>query len=327
MKISRRSAIGSIGRLALAALAPGCLATGNPKAQMDYYQKAEWVFTKLEDYNPPASRGAIPLSGLLKRVAENGLDASHRLSGNMGDNLKFDDYGRFREAVIREALREHPGGIETLGPRGAVELASKLAAHRMQYYGSGRRAELDKSRAEILESRKGLEEELEKAIDPNERARIYEGMLGLLDTETYLDSALGLSDSMSMYAGHLTAGLDEWPVDRLYMERPEAVCRHYTLVTKAVFHVLKGDAPGLMNTYVSSYSQPWTDLPHRWNQVITAQKSCRKLMLFATFADPTWLDTRGEGHLNAYDEAHFGKGFYGLKRDLETFQEAMRTQL
>ncbi|MCB1197587.1 MAG: hypothetical protein KDK51_04380 [Deltaproteobacteria bacterium] len=99
------------------------------------------------------------------------------------------------------------------------------------------------------------------------------------------------------------------------LQQGKGICRNYAPVNQVVFDFLKSKNANLINTYMKTYEPSEIGhmmfLPHAWNRVITVNQTATGLQLWATFVDPTFLDTRidQEGPIesyNAFDDVHFG---------------------
>lgn len=107
--------------------------------------------------------------------------------------------------------------------------------------------------------------------------------------------------------------IDEMTADEIFSEQL-GICRNYAPLNQQIFEILKKHNKNLNNTIMTTYIPEdlghALGLPHAWNKVYTIEKEKGKIILSATYVDPTFLDTRAqkEGELeayNAFDEGHY----------------------
>ncbi len=221
----------------------------------------------------------------------------------------------FKTAVLQEAsnLGYTEERIKSLQPREAVELACRIVEFRFDYFGIP--PALPDNPPEIAAIQKMLE-------DPSvseEAKKLASGVLNnYLETTRNYEEMRNQGRRMAPISALATSDLDSMPIDRVFLEHTQVVCRHYADVSTAVYNALKPLNPNLTNTFLVSYS---ARDDHRWNQAMTVTKmEDGNLQMDVTFLDPTFEDNGSV--LDAVDEVHLGGRFKETwKRHLEQFRK------
>lgn len=328
--------LGRRGFLKLAGLL-GVATVAKPLADMfdlDKDPKIQLEFVPFANYNPKGS-ASKSIDDTFSADAAKGLDPWIGRWVEPKSSPMISDYKQFAEAVLEDAkaLGYDTAKIGNLSPRDAVYLSTVLTANKLNYRGT---ADIETTRESYREARrehenitrkvKELRQQLAEAKDETKikqleaRINAWE-ILKRHETETIekIEILSELTEAADPFAGLATASYDTLPADKIYLEQPEIVCRHYARVAAAVFSVLKNKSPLLANTYMVPHSTP--ALGHVWDQVTTLIEESGRTKAVIAFVDPTWYDGLKEKGLDAFDQKHMGEAFRYLKEQVDALKE------
>lgn len=286
----------------------------------DYDTPVVFKFSRISDYNPSITKEKIEVENeYLKKIIKGGCDA-WSLWFDKEESEVVENENKFEEVILKDAkkLDYSSEKIKTLSPNEGIALACELTANRLDYHGNNKRNEAKKELEIIDEQIQNLQKKLKKISDKEMKELIGFEIKQKKEVRKYAEEYLKIVSAVTtgFLSGVATAEYDDWPVDKIYIEKPEIVCRHYSRIVKGVFNkILKKLSPNLENTYISCYNNDVEPF-HRWNQATTVVKNEGRTILYCTFVDPTFLDNMGK--LDAFDKRHLGENLGGLNKQVKT---------
>lgn len=247
---------------------------------------------EFSSYNPISYHTRVDIKdNVLLGAIINGFD-----SFALTDQVQIFDKDKLDILVTDRAakLGYDPQQLARLSIREAIELACKITAENLHYFGHFDRKPLELSRLK-------LEELLAKSEISAEGCRILEEALAeIRRAENHTDNLIA---QIVSYSGDIVKlhGTDKLPAEEILQRRMGVVCRNYAIVNKVIFDAFKKMNSNLKNTYMPIYNIGG----HAWNQVATVYSDNRgNLTLDVTFIDPTYLDTSGD--IEGFNDSHFG---------------------